>query len=226
MIGLLFGSFDPVHNGHLSIARWALDQGGCTEVWMVLSPQNPMKHSSAAPYHHRHAMLALALQGESNIKICTVEENLSAPFYTINTIERLEELYPEERFVILCGTDVKQSNHKWHRAEELLSKVDFVEYPRYENNTTAFVDVSSTEVRQGYKEQSVSPLVWEYITQNEVYDHNVERGRALYNQGDIAGAINQWRKCPAGSSKYSEAQTLIELANDIMAFRHNDIYNP
>ncbi len=226
MIGLLFGSFDPIHNGHLSIAHWALSAGGCQEVWIVLSPQNPMKLRAAAPYIHRKTMVELALQGEKNVKLCTVEENLTPPFYTINTIEKLQNAHPHEKFVILCGTDVKQSSHKWHRAEELHRMVEFVEYPRYENNEKLFVDVSSTEVRQGLKCEFVNNDVWKYVEENGIYDPHVERGRALYNQGDITGAINAWGECKECSPKYGEAQALIELASDIMAYRYSDIYNP
>ncbi len=224
-IGLLFGSFDPIHLGHLAIARWAVASGGFNSVWIVLSPQNPLKPTLAAPYEYRKAMVELSLEGESGIELCTIESELEAPFYTINTIERLRELHPNSDFAILCGTDVKKQSSKWHRAEELHSLVEFVEYPRYDGAELPFIDISSTELRQGYKLEYLKPSVKDYIEQNSVYNMYLERGNALYRKGDICAAINEWNQCK-GEPHQSRAEALKQLADDILAYRYTDILNP
>ncbi len=226
MIGLLFGSFDPVHIGHITIAEWALTKGGCSEVWLVLSPQNPMKATSAAPYQMRKAMVEMAIEGMECIKLCTVESELTPPFYTINTIEKLQSDFPDEKFVILCGTDVKKQSHKWHRHCDLFKLVEFKEYPRHRNDSLPFIDISSTEVRCGLKPEMVNPQVLDYIKENEVYNCNLEQGRAYYNEGKIGEAINHWQMVTPQSRFYNEAKTLIELASNILAYSYTEIYNP
>ncbi len=224
-VGLLFGSFDPIHSGHLNIAQWAIGSGGFQSVWMVLSPQNPLKPNLAAPYEHRKNMVELAIQDEDNIEICTIESELKAPFYTINTIEKLCELYPDKDFAILCGTDVKNQSLKWHRAEELHSMVEFIEYPRYSGSELPFVDISSTEIRQGYKLDYLNTRVVDYIQENNVYNAHLERGNMHYRNGDICAAINEWNQCK-GEPHQSQAEALKQLAADILAYRYSDIYNP
>ncbi len=224
-IGLLFGSFDPVHNGHMSIARWAIDSGVCQRVWMVLSPQNPLKSNAQADFETRAQMLQWAVEGSKGVEICTVEREMTPPFYTINTIEHLQSENPDSEFTILCGTDIIEQSHKWHRAEELHRMVSFTEYPRYRNDNLPFVEVSSTEIRLGEKHHLLHPKVRDYIAEHRVYNANMERGRQLYNQGEIGGAINQWLQCK-GTPQEREAETLIEMAQDILAYRYTEIYNP
>lgn len=227
-VGLLFGSFDPIHLGHISIARWAIDEGGCSEVWFVLSPQNPLKPTLAAPYEHRKRMVELTLEelGLRDVSLSTVESELEAPHYTINTIEELQRRFPEYRFELLCGTDVKRSSCKWHRTKELHKIIDFVEYPRYINDSLPFVDVSSTEIRQGEKLECLAEAAKEYMEQQRVYNFDLERGRTLYAKGDISGAINEWSKCKGTEIQNKEAETLRELASEILAYRYTEIFNP
>ncbi len=223
-IGLLFGSFDPFHFGHLAIARWALSER-FDEVWIVLSPQNPTKASGAAPYEFRKAMVELSTQGEPKIKLCTVESELTAPFYTINTIEKLKSDFPTYSFSILCGTDVKESCHTWYRAAELLEMVEFVEYPRHGEGDLPFINVSSTEVRCGEKLDMIDPKVAQYIRENKVYCAHLERGKKHYAAGNIGGAINAWNKC-VDEPHATTARALQELAADILDYTYSEIYNP
>ncbi len=194
----------------------------------MLSPQNPMKPTLAAPYEHRKRMLELTLEEVQleGVSLSTIESELPAPSYTVNTIEELKRRYPDMDFVILCGTDVKEQCAKWHRADELLKMVEFVEYPRYLNDDLPFVDISSTELRQGEKLECLAVGAREYIKENSVYDFNLERGRVLYKRGEIAEAINEWNRSEGTEAQRNEARTLIELANQILAYRYSEIYNP
>lgn len=224
-IGLLFGSFDPIHRGHLAIAQWALAEGGMEEVWIVLSPQNPMKNSDASPFEHRAAMINLAIADQDRVKLCTVESTLCAPCYTINTITVLQGQHPNHAFSILCGTDVAKQSEHWYRAEELHRMVRFVEYPRYENCFLTYYDVSATEIRQGQKQEFLHPVVKEYIEQHELYNPSFERGKALYAAGNFSGAINAWSEC-RGTRFAEQAETLSQLASQILAYSYTEIYNP
>lgn len=224
-IGLLFGSFDPIHLGHLTIAHWALDDGGCDGVWFVLSPQNPMKAKSPAPYAHRVAMIEIAIEGMKGVELCRVEEGMTSPFYTISTIEKLREDFPNYDFVILCGTDVVEQSSRWHRAEELHAMVEFSEYPRHSEGGLPFVDVSSTELRAGEKLDLLHERVREYMEVNNLYCPHLERGQLRYKEGDIAAALNEWRQCTT-EPHLSKARALMELSNSILDYRYTELYNP
>ncbi|MFI3287767.1 MAG: nicotinate-nicotinamide nucleotide adenylyltransferase [Rikenellaceae bacterium] len=225
IVGLLFGSFDPIHRGHISIARWALQAQLCDEVWMVLSPQNPMKPNSAAPYDHRASMVRLVVEDVEGVQLCRDETELTPPYYTINTVQYLMMRYPQCRFMILCGTDVKEQSHTWYRAEELHTLVDFVEYPRFDGGELPFIDVSSTEIRCGEKLEYLDERVREYIEKNKVYCAHFERGQIRYRLGDITGAINEWNQC-TDEPHLTKANALKELAGGIMEYRYDEIYNP
>ena len=126
-IALLFGSFNPVHNGHLAMAYAALQSNTCDEVWLVVSPHNPLKSlNTLASANDRAHMVSLALQNESKIKICTIEFDMPTPSYTIHTIRKLKEEYPSFNFHILCGTDVVNQLSAWYKYEELIQSVTFL----------------------------------------------------------------------------------------------------
>ena len=126
-IALLFGSFNPVHNGHLAMAHAALQSNKCDEVWFVVSPHNPLKSlDTLASANDRAHMVSLALQDESKIKICTIEFDMPTPSYTINTVRKLKEEYPSFNFHILCGTDVVNQLSAWYKYEELIQSVTFL----------------------------------------------------------------------------------------------------
>ena len=126
-IALLFGSFNPVHNGHLAMAHAALQSNKCDEVWFVVSPHNPLKSlNTLASANDRAHMVSLALQNESQIKICTIEFDMPTPSYTTHTIFKLKEEYPSFNFHILCGTDVVNQLSAWYKYEELIQSVTFL----------------------------------------------------------------------------------------------------
>lgn len=109
-IGLFFGSFNPVHTGHLIIAQHIANQVEIDQVWLVVSPHNPLKLKStlAADYDRLH-LVNLALEDNPNIKSCSVEFKLPQPSYTIDTLTHLNEKYPQHRFHLIMGEDNLQS---------------------------------------------------------------------------------------------------------------------
>ena len=130
-IGLFFGSFNPVHVGHLIIAQYMQQFQSIDEVWMVISPQSPFKtHQRMLSHYERLHLIQLALLDFPNIKPCTIEFDLPEPHYTIHTLTHLFERYPQHRFSILMGHDNLSHFHKWKNYEQILKSVRLLVYPR------------------------------------------------------------------------------------------------
>jgi nicotinate-nucleotide adenylyltransferase len=184
-IALLFGSFNPVHNGHLAMAHAALQSNKCEEVWFVVSPHNPLKSiDTLASANDRAHMVSLALQDESKIKICTIEFDMPTPSYTIHTIRKLKEEFPSFNFHILCGTDVVNSLPAWYKFEELIQAVKFLVCSREIENQ--FV---SHSLVQDYSEQfeiiAFEPLD---ISSTKIRENLVNTG----NSNDLSESVNQF----------------------------------
>ena len=196
-IALLFGSFNPVHNGHLAMAHAALQSNKCDEVWLVVSPHNPLKSlNTLASANDRAHMVSLALQDESKIKICTIEFDMPTPSYTIHTVLKLKEEYPSFNFHILCGTDVVNQLSAWYKYEELIQSVTFLvcsretdqeissnewikKFPeQFEFIPFEAIDVSSTMIRKSIansgKSDDLSESVNQFIIDKKLY-HDTDR---------------------------------------------------
>lgn len=160
--GLFFGSFNPVHNGHLEIARYMLDNEGLDEIWFIVSPQNPLKESkNLANAQQRLEMMKLAVSGESRFKVSDVEFTMPKPSYTIDTLELLSKTHPERSFYLIIGSDNLEEFHFWKDYEQILQKYKILVYPRrkeFENpydqepnvkiTQAPLIDISSTEIRE------------------------------------------------------------------------------
>ena len=130
-IGLYFGSFNPVHTGHLIIASFVADHTDVNQVWLVVSPQNPLKSSAGLlnEYQRLH-LVRLAVEGDRRLKASDVEFRLPKPSYTIDTLTYLEEKYPGDTFEIILGSDSFQNLPKWKNAQRLIEKYAFIIYKR------------------------------------------------------------------------------------------------
>ena len=130
-IGLYFGSFNPVHTGHLIIANHVAQETDLQQVWFVISPQNPFKinHTLLNEYHRLH-LVRLAIADEKNLKATDIEFRLPKPSYTITTLQYLEEKYPEHEFAIIMGSDSLQNLNKWKNAEVIMSRYPIYVYTR------------------------------------------------------------------------------------------------
>ncbi len=158
--GLFFGSFNPIHNGHLALAKHLL-QCGLDEVWLVVSPQNPLKKSADLwDDDFRLQLTRLALRNEPQLQVSDIEFALPKPNYTIDTLRTLQQRYPDRTFVLLIGADNAAIFDRWKDYDAILNTFDVWAYPRdgYPNANPQlpqirFVDaplfrVSSTEIRQ------------------------------------------------------------------------------
>ena len=191
-IALLFGSFNPVHNGHLAMAHAALQSNKCDEVWFVVSPHNPLKSlNTLASANDRAHMVSLAIQDESKIKICTIEFNMPTPSYTIHTVQKLKRHFHEHVFFLLCGTDIVHSLPAWYKYQELIQSLKFLvcsreienqfanhslvqEFPnQFEFIPFEAIDVSSTmiikNIANSGKSDDLSESVNQFIFENKLY---------------------------------------------------------
>ncbi len=186
-IGLYFGSFNPVHVGHLIIANHILNTTDLNQVWFVVSPQNPFKNSSSLlnEYHRLH-MVNIAIEGETKLRASNVEFKLPKPSYTIDTLTYLKEKYPENKFAIIMGSDGFQNLDKWKNYELLVKNYPIYIYkrPGFEVTETfnaritilnaPLLDISSTAIRKLVKEKKsirflVPDTVKEEIERNAYY---------------------------------------------------------
>lgn len=186
--GLFFGSFNPIHIGHLIIANYMAAFSGLDEVWLVVSPHNPLKlKSGLANMYDRLEMARLATENAPQIKVSDVEFKLPQPSYTIDTLAHLHERYPEKEFVLIMGADNLASLKKWKNYEVLLNNYHIYVYPRpgsevaewEQHPSITFTDtpqmeISSTFVRKAIKEKKnvqffVPDNVLEFIDQRNMY---------------------------------------------------------
>lgn len=189
-IGLYFGTFNPIHIGHLIIANHMAEHSDLDQIWMVVTPHNPhkQKNSLLDDYHRLH-MVHLATENYPKIKPSDVEFKLPQPNYTVNTLAHLQEKYPDYEFSLIMGEDNLNSLHKWKNYEVILQNHDIYVYPRlnsgeisneFINNPKVHrvgapvIELSSTFIRESIKsKKNVIPMlpgkVWEYIDHNLFY---------------------------------------------------------
>lgn len=186
-VGLFFGSFNPIHIGHLMLAQYMLNNVDIDEIWLVVSPQNPFKQNTQlADARHRINMAKLATANNDRIKICDIELSLPVPSYTIDTLRALEQTYDEYEYSIIMGGDNLEGLPRWKEADKLMQNYRIIVYPR-PGSTPAIpenarieiveapqIDISSTLLRKWIREgKSVmyftDEKVLEYFSQNNLY---------------------------------------------------------
>ncbi len=191
-IGLYFGSFNPIHNGHLIIANYVLQHTNINQVWFVVSPQNPLKKSATLlNEYNRLYLVQIAIEDERSLRASDIEFRLPKPSYTIDTLTYLTEKYPAYEFSVIMGSDSYQNLPAWKNYKQLLKNFSIIVYERpgfksekvYEDSQTTFLkapllEISSTYIRKTIKEdKSIKYLVPEKvrieIEQNNYYKNSV-----------------------------------------------------
>ncbi len=160
-VGLYFGSFNPVHCGHLIIANHILNESDLAKIWFIVSPQNPFKQgTSLLNEYDRLHLLRLATEDDPRIKISDIEFSLPRPSYTSNTLAHLHERHPDVEFSMIMGSDSFQNLHKWHNYEFIVRNYPIYVYQRMgfevKNHTGAklhlvdapLLQISATQIRQ------------------------------------------------------------------------------
>lgn len=191
LIGIMGGSFNPVHIGHLMVAGYLQQYTPLDEVWLTLSPRNPLKAraSELIPDLKRLEMLKMAISGYDGIGVCDVELSMPRPSYTIDTLRLLSRRYPSRRFKLIIGSDNWRIFEQWKDADEILSDFGVIVYPRPGYSIgNIFVDgvdvveaprcsLSSTFIRDGIARGHkmnyfLPPGVYEYIMDHKLYRSN------------------------------------------------------
>jgi nicotinate-nucleotide adenylyltransferase len=155
--GLFFGSFNPVHVGHMVIAQYFAEFTDLAQVWLVVSPQNPHKHSSSLLQdYHRFEMVRLAVGDYLKLKASKVEFNLPKPSYTVDTLAYLREQHPDRSFVPIMGTDNLENLHKWKNWEIILQEHEVYVYPRPGHDGGSLVNHPKVRLVSGVPQMEIS----------------------------------------------------------------------
>jgi nicotinate-nucleotide adenylyltransferase len=186
-IGLYFGSFNPIHSGHLIIINYILNETDLKKVWLVVSPQNPLKPSNSLLNEYDRIHLAkISTEGDSRIKVSDIEFKLPRPSYTIDTLTYLTEKYPQHEFAVIMGSDSYQNLRKWKNYEAIIKNYSIYIYRRpgfevtshFEPKPTILnaplLQISATEIRKLIEHGKsirymVPEKVREEIEQNRYY---------------------------------------------------------
>jgi len=194
-IGLYFGSFNPVHIGHIAIAGYMTEFAGLDQVWFVVSPHNPLKKKETLlADNQRLYMVQLAIGENSRLKVTDIEFRLPVPSYTIDTLIWLNEKHPGNQFCLVMGEDNLNTLHKWKNASELIQKYQIYVYPRpgsmknippvldqilsrseVHRVNAPLMEISGTFIRDGIKQGKdmsyfLPPTVWKYVKEMHFYE--------------------------------------------------------
>ncbi len=187
-VGLYFGSFNPIHIGHLVIAEYMVENTDLDELWFVVSPHNPLKEKKTLlADNHRWYMVNLAIENDARFKAVDIEFHMPQPSYTIDTLSRLNEKYPNNVFVLVSGSDIFKNFHKWKNHDVLIKRFPFYVYNRpnfqlgtYENHPqiklfeAPQMEISSSFIRKSIKEKKqvqylLPPKIDAYIKEMNFY---------------------------------------------------------
>ncbi|MEA1887181.1 MAG: nicotinate (nicotinamide) nucleotide adenylyltransferase [Bacteroidota bacterium] len=193
--GLYFGSFNPVHIGHMAIANYIYEYSDLEEIWFVVSPHNPLKKkSSLLADHHRLRLAEIAIGNDDRFRVSDIESKLPQPSYTIDTLTYLSEKHSTHQFALIMGSDNLSTINKWKNAEMLIESCKIFVYPRINKGrepgpevksllqsadidvvNAPLIDISGTFIRSAIKEGKdirhfLPPGTWQYVKDMHFYE--------------------------------------------------------
>jgi nicotinate-nucleotide adenylyltransferase len=187
-IGLFFGSFNPVHNGHLMLANYMVQTTDLNKVWFVVSPHNPLKDKKTLlGEYDRLNLINLAIENNPKLKASDIEFKLPQPSYTIDTLSYLKDKFPKHEFTLIMGSDNLATLHKWKNYRQLIEQYPIIVYQRrgftknpfpevktIQHIDFPFIDISSTFIREQIKKgisvrYFMPDVVWQYIEEMKFY---------------------------------------------------------
>ncbi len=188
-VGLFFGSFNPVHNGHMIIANYILEFSELEQIFFVVSPQNPFKKKvSLLADYHRLALVKEAIADNDRFHACDIEFKMPKPSYTIDTLTYLKEKYPEKEFSLIMGSDNLQNFHKWKNSNQIIKNHKIYVYPRpgfqekkFQTSKNIIIinaplmEISATFIRNAVKDKKdiryfMPERVWNYLKEMHFYE--------------------------------------------------------
>jgi len=188
-VGLFFGSFNPVHNGHLIIANYILEFTDLEQIFFVVSPQNPFKEKvGLLEDYHRLALVKEAIGDTNKYYVCDIEFKMPKPSYTIDTLTYLHEKYPEKEFSLIMGSDNLRNFHKWKNSKQIIDNHMLYVYPRPNFDTSEFkkvkniiiveaplMEISSTFIRKSITQKIdirffMPEQAWKYLKEMHFYE--------------------------------------------------------
>ena len=187
-VGLFFGSFNPIHNGHIAIANYMLDFTEMKELWFVVSPHNPFKkQQNMLPENERLHLVNLAINDYSAYRSCDIEFRMPKPSYTVDTLVRLSGMYPQQKFALIMGSDNLEQFHKWKNSGAIIANYHRYIYPRTDTSSqflenvpnativnAPLMDISSSLVRQAIADEKdfsfyLNERVYQYVKEMNFY---------------------------------------------------------
>ena len=187
--GLFFGSFNPIHIGHLIIADYMVEFTDLSQVWFVISPHNPLKKKkNLLADYHRLELVNIAIEDNPNLRASDIEFRLPKPSYTIDTLTYLQEKHPENKFILIAGTDIFPTFHKWKNYKEILKQYEIYVYNRHNYEMGIYKDhpkikvfnaplmeISSSFIRKAISEGKnieymLPEKVYKYIREMHFYE--------------------------------------------------------
>jgi nicotinate-nucleotide adenylyltransferase len=184
-IGLFFGSFNPIHVGHLIIAQSVLESSDIYEVWFIVSPQNPLKRSKSLLHEFdRLDMVQMAIEENERFRVSDIEFHMPKPSYTIDTLTYLKEKHPSKHFKLIIGGDNLEIFPKWKNSEKILEQFGLIVYPRPGTETAPItthsnitfvqaplMSISATYIRKCIREEKSV----RYLVPDKVYDYIISK---------------------------------------------------
>lgn len=185
-IGVFFGSFNPIHRGHIAIAEHFIQHSDLDEIWLSVSPQNPWKEAHGlATMSHRLRMVELSVEHNSNLKVTDFEKNLPQPSYTYEALTTLSQQHPEHRLTLLIGGDNCELFDKWRNYEKILADFEVYTYPRDSSKVipklaskmtlikAPLLNMASSDIRKSLllneKPENIDQHVFDYIKEHNLY---------------------------------------------------------
>lgn len=188
-IGLYFGSFNPIHSGHLVVASYMAEFTDLEQVWLMVSPHNPLKPiETLLQDYHRFALLKVGIGNNSKLKASDFEFKLSKPNYTIDTLTKLRVQFPLHEFVMILGTDTLETFHKWKDFRQILDNYELYVYPRSQSTggdlmihpqvkkmEAPLIEISASFIREAIRNKKdvrymMPESVWNYIEDMHFYE--------------------------------------------------------
>jgi nicotinate-nucleotide adenylyltransferase len=187
-VGLFFGSFNPIHNGHLAIANYMVEFTDMKQVWFILSPQSPFKEKNTLlADHHRYELILRAIGDDPALRVSNIEFKMPKPSFTIDTLVLLSEKNPDKEFALIMGADGLPSFHKWKNHDQIIRYHHRYIYPRVGNDSgklpnmenatlvdAPVIGISSSFIRKSIREGRdvryfLPAPVWKYIQEMNFY---------------------------------------------------------